>query len=108
MTKKQLRALVLNLERCVGCFACELACKQENNMPIGKKWLRLVIIGPVRVNGKMCMDFILDISNQCNFCLECTKICPTQAIEFCDDEAKVLEALRDKGRRQVSHIQWKQ
>lgn len=34
------RALYVDLERCIGCNACALACKQENNVAIGSLWTR--------------------------------------------------------------------
>ncbi len=29
------KTLVIDLDRCIGCFACEVACKNENNVPLG-------------------------------------------------------------------------
>ena len=31
-------AIYVDRARCIGCNACSLACKQENNLPIGTKW----------------------------------------------------------------------
>ena len=28
-------------ENCHGCFACEVACKQEHNLPVGPRWIRI-------------------------------------------------------------------
>ena len=28
-------------ENCHGCFACEVACKQEHNLPVGPRWIRV-------------------------------------------------------------------
>jgi heterodisulfide reductase subunit A len=28
-------------ENCMGCFACEVACKQEHNLPVGPRWIRV-------------------------------------------------------------------
>ncbi len=30
--------MYLDLKRCIGCNACSLACKQENNLQIGELW----------------------------------------------------------------------
>ena len=27
-------------ESCMGCLACEVACKQEHNLPVGPRWIR--------------------------------------------------------------------
>jgi len=32
-------ALIVNTADCVGCAACEVACKQEHNLPVGPKWI---------------------------------------------------------------------
>jgi heterodisulfide reductase subunit A len=29
------------LDDCMGCFACEVACKQEHNLPVGPRWIRV-------------------------------------------------------------------
>ena len=29
-------------EDCTGCFACEVACKQEHGLPVGPRWIRVV------------------------------------------------------------------
>lgn len=31
-------AILIDLKRCIGCNACSLACKQENNVQIGELW----------------------------------------------------------------------
>ena len=31
-------AIYVDRKRCIGCNACSLACKQENNVPIGTRW----------------------------------------------------------------------
>lgn len=28
-------------ENCMGCLACEVACKQEHNLPVGPRWIRV-------------------------------------------------------------------
>ena len=28
-------------DNCMGCFACEVACKQEHNLPVGPRWIRV-------------------------------------------------------------------
>lgn len=31
-------AIYMDLKRCIGCNACSLACKQENNVQVGQLW----------------------------------------------------------------------
>jgi len=28
-------------DNCMGCFACEVACKQEHSLPVGPRWIRV-------------------------------------------------------------------
>lgn len=44
MTQK---TLVIDLDRCIGCHACEAACKLENNVPMGVYYNKVLTIGPV-------------------------------------------------------------
>ena len=43
-------AIVTDLNRCVGCLACAVACKVANNVPIGSFWNKVLRIGPEPVN----------------------------------------------------------
>ena len=101
MVKKLSQGIVVDLDRCVGCYACELACKQENALPEGASWIHVVGFGPMRLDGKMCMDFYLDIAEECGFCGECISICPTQAIKQCNSKRDILELLRSGKRYQI-------
>ena len=47
-----LNTILCDLDLCVGCYACEVACKQENSVPEGVRWIRLATIGPEKVDGK--------------------------------------------------------
>lgn len=104
-------ALLVNLDRCVGCHACEIACKQENSVPLGTIWLRVVQIGPKKVDGKLRMDFVPLMSDECTLCRHriekgmepaCVINCPTQALKFCDT-AETLRLLNSK-RYQVCKV----
>jgi len=37
-SKTRPRGIYIDLKRCIGCNACSLACKQENNVRIGERW----------------------------------------------------------------------
>ena len=41
------KTLVIDLDRCIGCHACEVACKVENNVPMGVYYNKVLTIGPV-------------------------------------------------------------
>jgi Fe-S-cluster-containing dehydrogenase component len=71
--------IFVDFEYCVGCRACEVACKQENNIPVGIKWINVVKIGPRMVGDKLKMDFV---PMRCRHCgkAPCIDVCPEKAI----------------------------
>ena len=78
--------IMVDLDRCVGCYTCEVACQQENTSSQGTPWIRVNTIGPAMVNGKLRMDYVPLISDDCTFCRDrnfhpsCVAHCPTQAL----------------------------
>ena len=99
--KNVTRGILLDLDRCVGCYACAIACKKEKNLPEEVNYITVDSIGPVKENGKMYLEFALDISDRCDFCGECISICPTQALVLCKEEGKIIRLLRGKKRYQL-------
>ena len=39
-------AIVVDLNRCIGCYGCEVACKQENDVALGEYWNKVLVAGP--------------------------------------------------------------
>ncbi len=60
--------LFVNLDRCFGCFTCEVACQQEHRLPAGEKWIRMFTVGPTEVDGELVMDFVPLASDKCDLC----------------------------------------
>jgi DMSO reductase iron-sulfur subunit len=75
--------IVTDLNRCVGCLACSVACKMENNVEIGSYYNRVLRIGPnLKHAGAKFPDvemYFLPV--QCQHCKTpaCIKVCPTGA-----------------------------
>jgi Fe-S-cluster-containing dehydrogenase component/formate-dependent nitrite reductase membrane component NrfD len=69
---------VIDQDRCIGCHACTVACKEEHNVPIGvfRTWVKYIEKGEfpnaARHFGVM----------RCNHCgaAPCIEICPTAAL----------------------------
>ena len=57
----EIYGMVADLDLCVGCYACEVACKQENKIPIGTRWIKVITIGPNKISGKLQMDFLQEL-----------------------------------------------
>jgi Fe-S-cluster-containing dehydrogenase component len=102
-------SIILDLDRCIGCYACEVACKQENLNRPGTPFIRLHTIGPKRVQGKLAMEYVTRISERCSFCKgrdqgpSCAYHCPTKALRVLD-AAATLETLKKGWRYQVCHM----
>lgn len=91
-------SLLVDLDRCVGCRACELACKQENQLPEGTQWIRMIKIGPEVVNGTLAMRFV---PLPCMHCgkAPCIDVCPTRAISKRPDGIVVIDEAKCIGCR---------
>ena len=71
--------LLFNADECIGCSACEVACKQEHDLPAGVHWIRIRKHGPIHVGGKLMMSFA---ALRCMLCGKprCKDVCPAEAI----------------------------
>lgn len=72
------KTLVIDLDRCIGCFACEIACKQENGVPLGVYYNKVLSIGPTGVFPNIKQYFLPSV---CQVCKDapCVTVCPTGA-----------------------------
>ena len=82
-------AIVTDLNRCVGCLACMVACKAANNVPVGNYWNKVLRVGPNRIEGASSDHdvemYYLPVG--CQHCEnpECVKVCPTGASQKMPD-----------------------
>ena len=76
-------AIATDLNKCVGCLACSVACKVLNEVPIGSFWNKTIRIGPTprQAGGQWPDIYTYFLTVSCQHCKdpECTKVCPTQA-----------------------------
>ncbi len=63
---------------CIGCRACEIACKDKNGLPPGPRFRRVMYIE----GGHYPDVFAYKVNMSCNHCAEpaCLPTCPTGAI----------------------------
>lgn len=75
--KMQLGFVHNNVE-CIGCRACEIACKDKNGLPPGPRFRRVLYVE----GGKFPEVFAYKVNLSCNHCAEpaCLPTCPTGAI----------------------------
>lgn len=71
-------SMVIDLDRCIGCESCTVACKQENNVRLGAFWTKVLKMGPYGKFPDLEMYFL---SVLCQHCKEpqCIQVCPTGA-----------------------------
>ena len=82
-------AILTDLNKCVGCLACSIACKVVNSVPVGSYWNKVLRIGPnPRTKGGQWPDvYTYFLTVQCQHCEnpECVKVCPTEASHVAED-----------------------
>ena len=59
--------LLIEYEYCTGCHTCEVACKQENDLPVGKWGIKLNEI-ITENEGRLRIDYIPFPTELCNLC----------------------------------------
>lgn len=81
--------IITDLNRCVGCLACSVACKAINDVPIGNAWNKVLRVGPNPISeGDDFPDvYMYFLPIGCQHCLdpECVKVCPTGASQKLED-----------------------
>ena len=77
-------ALMVNTDDCVGCNACEVACKQEHGLPVGPRWMRVYPDSPREIQGKQQQRYVV---THCMHCSRprCKDVCPVEAITKRED-----------------------
>jgi len=95
--------LLIEYEYCTGCYACEVACKQEHNYPIGIGGIKvneIITEGPDRIH----IDYIPLLTRFCDLCVErvkkgeqpaCVKHCQA-AIMWYGHVADLTKLMEDK------------
>ena len=90
--------MAINLTRCVGCYACVIACKMEHFLPPDVAWNRVAIFEGEGLNKQIYPTL-------CNHCKDpsCVAVCPTGALSIEEreaahfDEAAVERKMHERG-----------
>ena len=79
--------MIIDLERCVGCHACAIACKAEWEVPVefGRNWVRR--LGPSKVEKELASTYYPGL---CNHCAKppCVDACPADKVDVTFKDAK--------------------
>jgi Fe-S-cluster-containing dehydrogenase component len=83
-------ALSIKTETCVGCYACEIACKQEHNLPVGPRLISVHPEEPRQIDGKPQLRYRVDYCQQC-ISAPCQTACPQNAICTREDGIVIID-----------------
>jgi anaerobic dimethyl sulfoxide reductase subunit B (iron-sulfur subunit) len=100
----------LDASACSGCKACQVACKDRHDLPVGVRWRRVYEVvggGWTRRDGAWLHDvFAYNLSVACNHCERpvCLEACPTGAITRRPDGIVLLDGDRCVGCRYCAWV----
>ncbi len=75
-------AMLIDLNRCVGCHACAIACRAEWQVPVGEGYRRNWVkrLGPAMTPKGMAFTFYPGLCNHCD-APACVMVCPVDPEE---------------------------
>lgn len=93
--------LVIDLERCIGCHACTIACKAENEIEQGS-WIQVKMLDGQRLDtahGQFPSLTMHYLPVTCMHCQDppCVDACPTEAIQQRVDGVVTLDVTKCNG-----------
>jgi tetrathionate reductase subunit B len=84
--------MALDVERCIGCHACSVACKVENKVPLGRFRTKVYYLDQGKF-PKVTRNFLPTLCMQCAD-TPCIKACDNKAIEMGADG--IVRVIPDK------------
>jgi Fe-S-cluster-containing dehydrogenase component len=96
--------LLIDYEYCSGCHACEVACKQEHDYPVGRGGIHMNEVETVLPNGRLRIDYLPFPTAYCDLCAvrvgqgekpACVKHCQA-AVMYHADVAELAEIMAQK------------
>ena len=114
--------ILVNLNRCVGCWTCSMACKVGNDLPDEEYWVTVRTLGsgegidkPAGTWPNLKMSWMPVWSKSCVKCAPrvaqgeipyCVKSCPTKALRYGEEAAAEQERLQGEGFRVFNLPAW--
>jgi anaerobic dimethyl sulfoxide reductase subunit B (iron-sulfur subunit) len=89
----------VDIARCTGCKACQVACKDKSNLPLGVRWRRVFQYeGGEWIEGQDGLMipsslYAYFVSSACAHCENpiCAEVCPAQAISKREDGIVLID-----------------
>ena len=100
--------LLIDFEYCTGCHSCEVACRNEKEIGLGKWGIKLTEVGPFEIgNGEWEWSYIPVPTKLCDLCEDriaegkkpaCVHHCPASVMDFgpIEELVKKMEAKEKK------------
>lgn len=82
--------MIIDLERCVGCHACTIACKAEWEVPVEFERNWVFRLGPSMAGGELASTYYPGLCNHCTDPV-CVPECPADPVEVTFTDAKTGE-----------------
>ena len=116
------KTILVDLQRCIGCWTCSLACKVGNDLPDDVFWLTVRTEGsgegidrPAGIWPNLHMSWLPIYSASCIKCPTrlakgelpyCVNSCPCDALSMGEDAVAKKEELLDRGFRLFELPAW--
>lgn len=83
-------AMIVEVDRCIGCKGgCQIACKTEHNIALGRSRSTLYTMGPTGTFPDLSMYYLPVMCQQCKN-PACTQVCPTGACMKRDEDGVIV------------------
>lgn len=86
--------IVVDLDRCIGCYSCEANCKMENDIALGEYWNKVIVEGPFGTFPDIEQYWLPTMCQQCEDA-PCVHVCPTGA-SYRDPETNIVLVDKEK------------
>jgi Fe-S-cluster-containing dehydrogenase component len=104
MAKRPEYGLLIDYEYCTGCFACQVACAQENRWPAGMGGIMVLEIVQTLPNDKAYLTFLPFPTELCILCAPRTKkglepACVKHCMARCITYGRLEDLSREMGKK---------
>ncbi len=87
-----MNGLLVDINFCTGCHSCEVACKNEHDLPLDNYGIKISKVGPFKIEQQdWVFNYVPSLTKECDLCHErvergekpsCVLHCLGQALEY--------------------------